>query len=118
MKIRLGEATLCLLVLTAVSPAAAQIPFGDPFIVNTTTAGDQRSPDVAVGPDGRFVVVWRSEDRDGSGWGVIARWLDWDGTALTGEVQVNTTTAARATPRARRAGASPARPKSPLRSCP
>ena len=93
MKIRLGVATLCHLVLTIVSPAAAQIPLGDPFIVNTTTAGDRRSPDVAVGPDGRFVVVWRSEDQGGSGWGVFARWFDWDGTALTGEVHVNTYTA-------------------------
>ena len=82
MKIRLGVATLCLLVLTTVSPTPAQIPLGEPFIVNTTTAGDQRSPDVAIGPDGRFVVVWRSEDQDGSGWGVFARWFDWDGTAL------------------------------------
>ncbi len=93
MKIRLGAETLCLLVLTAVSSATAQIPLGEPFIVNTTTAGDQRSPDVAVGPDGRFVVVWRSENQDGDGWGVFARWFAWDGTALTGEVQVNTTTA-------------------------
>ena len=52
MKIRLGAAALCLPVLATVPPAAAQIPLGEPFIVNTTTAGDQQSPDVAVAPDG------------------------------------------------------------------
>ena len=47
-------------VKTAAWPAAAQIPAGDAFTVNTHTADDQTSPDVAVGPDGRFAVVWMS----------------------------------------------------------
>lgn len=92
MRIRIGAAAFWAVVVTAVSPATAQVPLGAPFTVNTTTVGDQYSPDVAVGPDGRFVVVWTSDNQDGDGRGVFARWFAWDGSALTGEIQVNTTT--------------------------
>ena len=77
------------LLLAASSPAAAQTPAGEAFTVNTTVIGEKSRPDVAVGPDGRFVVAWRAEELDGDGWGVAARWYDPSGVALTGEVQVN-----------------------------
>ena len=41
--------------------------------VNTIRPGDQRAPAVADDGDGNFVVVWESEEPDGSGSGVFAR---------------------------------------------
>src|SRR5262249_42501202 len=38
--------------------AAGGVPLGGEFQVNTSIAGDQLSPAVAVHPDGSFVVVW------------------------------------------------------------
>lgn len=43
------------------------------FQVNTYTSNDQTDPDLACGPDGDFMVKWRSERQDGSGDAVIAR---------------------------------------------
>jgi hypothetical protein len=48
-------------------------PIGSEFRLNTTMAGDQRSPAVAIGPDGRFVTVWQSDEQDGSGFGIFGR---------------------------------------------
>ncbi len=62
------------------------------FTANTTTADVQQSPDVAVDPTGRFVVVWQSRDQDRSSWGIYARAFDANGVAQTGEVLVNQTT--------------------------
>lgn len=50
------------LVLTAsivlTSSIAAEVPEGEDFQVNTTTASDQLHSSVAVGPDGSCVFVW------------------------------------------------------------
>jgi hypothetical protein len=47
----------------AMAPAAAaQIPAGGDFQVNTSASGTQWSPHAAADPQGRFLVVWR---RDG-----------------------------------------------------
>jgi hypothetical protein len=48
-------------------------PIGDEFQINTFILDDQRSPAVALGPDGRFVAVWQSYAQDGSRYGVFAR---------------------------------------------
>jgi hypothetical protein len=93
MEIVSRTCALVLVVLTVSWPAAAQTPMGEAFTVNTTDAGDKGSPDVAVAPDGRFAVVWRSMGQDGDGWGVSGRWYDRSGAALTGEVQVNSVAA-------------------------
>jgi len=61
--------------------------------VNTTTSSYQTDPRVEAYEDGRFVVVWRSENQDGSGAGVIARLFAADGTAAGAEIAVNQTTA-------------------------
>ncbi|MEX8494010.1 cadherin domain-containing protein [Sphaerotilus sp.] len=69
--------------------------------INLTTTGDQntnaetRGSQQAVTLDaaGNYTVVWTSSGQDGSGKGVYARRFAYDGTALTGEIQVNTTTA-------------------------
>ena len=55
--------------------------------VNSTTAGDQRSPSVAYGSTGSYVVAWESDGQDGSGSGVYARQLGASGPS-GGEVQV------------------------------
>ena len=69
---------------TGVPQGAADIP------VNTTTAGAQGSPGVAMEANGDFVVVWEGPDANGRG--VFARRFNAAGTPLGGEVQVNTTT--------------------------
>lgn len=67
-------------------------PLGAAFRVNPATAGLQQSPTVAVRSDGSFVVVWQG-DGSGDSDGVFARAYDADGTAATGEVLINQTTA-------------------------
>lgn len=68
------------------------LPVGSETRVNVTTAGHQSAPDVAMAPDGRFVVAWQSPGQDGSGIGVIMRRYDAAGVAEGGEEIVNTTT--------------------------
>ena len=44
--------------------------------VNTTTAGNQRYPDVAMNLAGtQYIVTWESSGQDGSGWGIYSRTL-------------------------------------------
>jgi hypothetical protein len=66
---------------------------GGEFQVNTTTAGDQANPAVAMDANGDFVIAWQSNNQDGDGWGVYAQRYNADGTANGGEFRVNTTTA-------------------------
>ena len=66
----------------------------DPFVVNTTIAGDQIHPDVAALSDGRFFVVW--EDRsglDGESGGVFGQLFESDGAKIGGELLIPTVTA-------------------------
>ncbi|MCU7842016.1 MAG: DUF4347 domain-containing protein, partial [Candidatus Thiodiazotropha sp. (ex Troendleina suluensis)] len=72
---------------------AAGVAQGSEFIINTTTANEQRTPEIAMAGNGEFVVAWESHSQDGSGWGIYARRFDAAGTAQSGEIQVNTTTA-------------------------
>ncbi len=65
---------------------------GPEFQVNTTTASHQQAPRIAVAADGHYVVVWQSNNQDGSKNGVYARVFNADGSARTGEIAVNTTT--------------------------
>jgi len=67
-------------------------PLGNEFLINNTIEGNQQLPKVAVAPDGRFVVVWQSQDQDGSGWGIFARQYGTDGLPIGNEFQVNTHT--------------------------
>lgn len=67
---------------------ASGAPLSPPFRVNTTTAKDQERPDVAVFPDGSFVVVWDSVDQDDVR-GVYGRRFAADGTALSGEFRIH-----------------------------
>jgi hypothetical protein len=67
---------------------AAGLAEGPEFRVNTYTTGGQGAPDVAVGPTGAFVVVWRGAGT-GDPHGVFARRFDAGGAALGGEFRVN-----------------------------
>ena len=73
---------------------AAGAPVGSEFVVNTYTTGSQISSDVAVGPNGDFVVVWEdfTNDRDGSGSTVLGQRFDAGGNPLGTEFQVNSYT--------------------------
>ena len=67
---------------------------GDAFRVNTTTIGDQMTPAVAMGEDGRFVVVWQGDDglEEGVADGttdIFAQRFEADGTPVGSEFQVN-----------------------------
>lgn len=46
---------------------------GSEFRVNSYTTNSQSSPAVAARGDGRFVVVWASQDQDGSYGGVYGQ---------------------------------------------
>ncbi len=59
--------------------------------VNTTTAGAQTQPSVAAAEHGDFLVVWQGPDASGEG--IFGRLFDHDGAPLTGELQINGTTA-------------------------
>ena len=57
--------------------------------VSEGSAAHQRNPDIAVAPDGAFVVVWE-DDRDGrDSYDVFARLFSANGAPLTGSVRVN-----------------------------
>jgi hypothetical protein len=62
---------------------------GTEFVVNTTTAGDQIEPDVAVTSSGDFAVVWQSNgaDADGSS-AVMARRFSSSGAPAGTEFRV------------------------------
>ncbi len=62
-------------------------PVGGEFVVNSTTTGSQQDPEVAVGADRSFVVVWESGDADGSG--VYSQLYDAHGDPVGGETLVN-----------------------------
>jgi hypothetical protein len=46
---------------------------GPECCMNACVQGRQWYPDVAVGPAGKYVVVWISEGQDGSGYGIFAK---------------------------------------------
>ena len=64
---------------------------GEQFVVNTTIAGPQQNPEVAMNNRGQFIIVWDSKidpninERD-----IFAQRYDKSGRPLGGEFQVNT----------------------------
>ena len=71
---------------------ATGTPQGSEFRVNQTTINNQNFSAVAVDADGDFTIAWTSSDQDGDRTGIFARRYAADGTALTDEIAVNTTT--------------------------
>jgi hypothetical protein len=72
--------------------AANGAALGGEFQVNTYTAGDQSYPSVASDDAGNLVIIWPSNNQDGSELGVYGRRYDADGNPESGEFQVNTYT--------------------------
>ena len=69
--------------------------FGTEFLINTTTADVQFTPDIAALADGRFVVTWADLSRSGddaSGLAVRAQVFNADGSKDGAEFLVNTLT--------------------------
>jgi hypothetical protein len=72
---------------------AAGAKVGAEFRANTYTTSRQAFPSVALGPSGRFAVVWTGySGQDGSSGGVFGRAFDGAGNPRGGEFQVNTFT--------------------------
>jgi hypothetical protein len=68
---------------------------GGEFRVNTTTAGLQSGPSVAMGADGNFVVAWLNDNDPPAtcgGFDIFAQRFDPAGNPVGGEVQVNSST--------------------------
>ena len=83
---------------TAPTPAVTQSVIstasaGSEFRVNTTTASSQEYPQTASLADGGYVVVWNSNNQDGSQYGVFGQRFNSSGAAVGGEFQANTYTA-------------------------
>jgi cysteine-rich repeat protein len=68
------------------------VQVGSEFPVNTTTAGDQRRPDVAMADDGSFMVIWVDDSQSTGIWNVHGRRYGSTGTALGVSFQINTFT--------------------------
>lgn len=62
-------------------------PAGDELAVSVTTTGSQNLPAIAADPAGDFLVVWQSDDGDGSG--IVGRRLDSSGVPVAGEFPIN-----------------------------
>jgi hypothetical protein len=71
---------------------AAGNALGNEFLVNTYTTNNQTLPDVAVAPNGNFVITWSSTGQDGSEEGVYAQRYNSAGVAQGAEFRVNTYT--------------------------
>jgi hypothetical protein len=67
---------------------------GGEFQINDTTAGSQQKANVAMTATGEFVVAWAGQNQagDGSDYAIVARRYDATGSAVSGELLVNTTT--------------------------
>lgn len=62
----------------------------DEIAANSSTAGDQLSPDVAYDPDGDYVVVWRSEPLNGQGLrGIFGRRIASDAAVAGNEFRID-----------------------------
>jgi hypothetical protein len=76
--------------------ASAAWPQGDPlgpeFRVNTYVTLSQAMASAAADPSGNFVVVWRSNDQDGSGPGIFGQRYIPGGVPVGPEFRVNTYT--------------------------
>ncbi|MBL4613972.1 MAG: hypothetical protein JKY27_03740, partial [Magnetovibrio sp.] len=69
---------------------------GGEFTINQTGVGgntiESRFSDITALDNGGFAVIWDSEGIDGSGNATVLRIYDSSGTAVTNEIQVNTST--------------------------
>lgn len=73
---------------------AAGVAQGNEFRVNTHTTGKQWFSTLAVDADGDFLVVWASQNQDGSSYGVYGQRYSAAGVAQGSEFRVNSLTTA------------------------
>jgi len=71
---------------------SAGVPQGGEFRVNTFAPNAQAHPSIAMDQAGDFVIVWQSNNEDGSAYGVYAQRYNAAGVAQGSEFQVNTYT--------------------------
>ncbi|MGQ0618995.1 MAG: calcium-binding protein [Panacagrimonas sp.] len=67
-------------------------PLGGETRVNTTTAGRQDAPSIAMSDDGAYVVTWGSEGQDGDRGGIFGQRFAADGTPAGSEFRVHALT--------------------------
>lgn len=68
-------------------------PLGAGDLATSTVATDQKSPDVAMQPNGEFIITWQSFQQDGDNWGIYGRRFHANGTAVAAEFRLNWNTA-------------------------
>lgn len=66
-----------------------------PYVVNSCTQGNQGHPEVATNGDGEYVIVWDSQNQDGSCYGVFAQRCARGGARVGPECSLNTFVAGR-----------------------
>jgi hypothetical protein len=87
---RLVFAVILAGALTTVAPGAWAQKLGPEFRVNTYMASEQNSPAVARLSNGGFVVVWVSDNQDGSFDGIFGQRYDAAGAPAGSEFLINT----------------------------
>lgn len=65
-------------------------PATEPYVVNTFLAGNQGHPRIAGDGQGEYLIVWDSQDEDGSCLGVYGQRCKQDGELIGAEFQINT----------------------------
>lgn len=65
------------------------VPVTEPYMVNTHLAGNQGHPQVAGDGQGEYLMVWDSQDQDGSGLGVYGQRCRQDGEMIGPEFRIN-----------------------------
>ena len=102
----MNRTLLTLAVAATAGAAAAQVPAGPQFRVNTYTTSFQYAPRIGLERDGDFVVTWRSFLQDGSATGVFSQRFALDASPRGIEFRVNVyTTGNQTTPSSPPAGA-------------
>ena len=71
---------------------ANNTPIGGEFRVNSETANTQQVPDIAMLGNGEYVIVWESQNQDGSGFGIRGQRFSADSQPIGSEFAVNTET--------------------------
>lgn len=72
--------------------SAGGSPLGSNFWVNNYTSGHQERPTVVALPEGKFLVVWDSDNQDGSSYGIYGQRYDAVGSEEGPEFKINTYT--------------------------
>jgi hypothetical protein len=72
--------------------ASSGTPLGVEFPINSYTPTDQSTASIALETDGDFVVSWKDNGLDGSGYGVFARRFKSSGVPQNLDLRVNSTT--------------------------